>query len=94
MTSAAQPTPETDEKKSRGFGSYVLWVFVAVMVYLLSSGPVVRWYYRDEVAGRDGLANKLLRTVYRPLPLARECTFLGRPLGMAPMVPGALRQGW
>jgi hypothetical protein len=39
MSETAQPTPETDEKKSRGLGSYVLWAFVAVMVYVLSSGP-------------------------------------------------------
>jgi hypothetical protein len=39
MPETAQSTPETDEKKSRGVGSYVVWAFVAVMVYVLSSGP-------------------------------------------------------
>jgi hypothetical protein len=33
MSEIAQPAPETAEKKSRGLGSYVLWAFVAVMVY-------------------------------------------------------------
>jgi hypothetical protein len=42
MSETAQPTPEIAEKKSRGLGSYVLWAFVAVMVYVLSSGPYMR----------------------------------------------------
>jgi hypothetical protein len=45
MPDAAQPTTETDEKKSRGLGSYVLWAFAAVMVYVLSSGPM--WWLVD-----------------------------------------------
>jgi hypothetical protein len=77
------PTPEADEKKSRGLGSYVVWAFVAVMVYALSSGPVLRWYYDKEYrAGRDGFAHKLLTTVYLPLDWVYDHTLLHRPLGM------------
>jgi hypothetical protein len=42
MSESAQPAPETDEKKSRGFGSYVVWPFAAVMAYVLSFGPVAK----------------------------------------------------
>ena len=39
MPEPASPAPETEAKQSRGFGSYLLWVFVVVMLYVLSSGP-------------------------------------------------------
>ena len=42
MPETAQPPPEPEAKHSRGLGSYVLWAFVALMVYVLSSGPVMK----------------------------------------------------
>ena len=41
MPESADHTPETEAKQSRGLGSYVVWGFVVVMVYVLSYGPVM-----------------------------------------------------
>jgi hypothetical protein len=48
MVEAQREMPETvrfasaiDQKKSGGLGSYVLWAFVVIMVYVLSSGPMM-----------------------------------------------------
>jgi hypothetical protein len=60
MPESAQPAPDTDEKKSRGLGSYVLWAFVAVMVYVLSSGPVMTLAVRHPTDRR-------ILAPYRPL---------------------------
>ena len=70
-----QPAPETDDKKSRGLGSYVLWALVAVIVYVLSSGPVF-W-----TAGRLNLTDKI-RPVYYPLVSAYEHSAFRKPLGI------------
>ena len=87
MPETAQPAPETDEKKSRGLGSYVLWAFVAVMVYVLSSGPAIRIF---GVRRYVGVADAILvnrdyppwMQIYRPLEGAYKKTILHRPLGM------------
>ena len=73
MSGTAKLAPETDEKKSRGLGSYVVWAFVAAMVYVLSSGPAF------------GL--KLFRYVgicrfYEPLTWVYWNTALQKPLGL------------
>ena len=75
MPSTAQPAPETDEKKSRGLGSYVIWAFVAVMVYVLSSGPVM-----NAVLSIRGVWRVVV--IYRPLGWAYWHTPLRKPLGM------------
>jgi hypothetical protein len=72
MPETAQPAPETDEKRSRGLGSYVLWAFVAVMVYVLSWPPVYRLF-----------PNSVLRLyIYRPLEWVRGDDLLRRPFAM------------
>ena len=43
MPESADHTPETEAKQSRGLGSYVVWGFAVVVVYVLGSGPIVRW---------------------------------------------------
>jgi hypothetical protein len=69
MAENPQPTPATAEKKSRGLGSYVVWAFVAVMVYVLSSGPMIL---------NVGLTSKW----YSPLVWAYTDTPLHRPIGL------------
>jgi|ERR1043166_1407354 hypothetical protein len=81
MAETAQPTPETDEKKSRGLGSYVLRAFVAVMVYVLSSGPVLRFMVYCPRPRRDTVSY-CYKIVYRPLDWAYAKTPLSWPLGM------------
>jgi hypothetical protein len=85
MADAAQPT--ADEKKSRGLGSYVLWAFVAVMVYVLSSGPVIGFYgrqnwYRGQFISINPGGSLSWRHIYAPLEAAYNRTLLHRPLGM------------
>ena len=70
-----QPAPETDEKKSRGLGSYLLWAFVAVMVYVLSSGPMIGTYAK-------GTLNENLWVLFEPLHWAYFNSPLHKPLGM------------
>jgi hypothetical protein len=71
MADAAQPPPETDEKKSRGLGSYVLWAFVAVVVYVLSSGAAFRRVSPD-----------VYSAFYQPLLRAYADTPLRKPIGI------------
>ena len=78
MPESAQFASESDEKKSRGLGSYVLWAFVAVMVYVLSSGPWMRGYWYS------GRSSKLepLGIIYWPLDWLWGTTLLHKPLGI------------
>jgi hypothetical protein len=73
MGETTQPAPETDEKKSRGLGSYVLWAFVAVMVYVLSSGPATRLF---------GDQSAVLTVIYFPVAVLYNETPLHKPLGL------------
>ena len=80
MPETAQPARETDEKKSRGLRSYVLWAFVAVMVYVLSIGPLA-------LMEKKGMLNNpklryVLVQAYRPYHYVYANTPLGRPFGM------------
>jgi hypothetical protein len=77
MSETAQRAPETDEKKSRGLGSYVLWAFVAVMVYVLSSGPVFRF---TSQTGKIAIACRTWTTkFYAPLKWVARKTPLRKP---------------
>jgi hypothetical protein len=79
MPETAQPTPETDEKKSRGLGSYVLWAFVAVVVYVLSMGPMLRFV----VSRRPTSATtNIFKWVYFPVGYAYNKTLLHKPIGL------------
>ena len=74
MLETIQPAPESDEKKSRGLGGYLLWAFVAVMVYVLSSGPA------DYIAERQSWY--WLQKPYSPLFAIYMHTAFHKPLGM------------
>jgi hypothetical protein len=80
MPSTAQPAPETDEKKSRGLGSYVVWAFVAVIVYVLSAGPVAYVEYRQKL-GNTG-PWRIVGYFYIPWTFAYERTPFHTPLGL------------
>jgi hypothetical protein len=47
MPEPAANTPETQAKNSRGLGSYVVWGFVAAILYVLSVGPAERFRLVD-----------------------------------------------
>jgi hypothetical protein len=73
--------PGSDAEKSRGLGSYVVWAFVVVMVYVLSSGPAMRFYCRRPGPPSAALYDSY-HIVYRPLWWAYHNTPLSWPLGM------------
>jgi hypothetical protein len=75
MSETVQPAPETDEKRSRGLGSCVLWAFAAVMIYVLSSGPSYR-------ICRGSHPHPAFMHIYRPIDWVYRETFLRRPIGM------------
>jgi hypothetical protein len=81
MAEPVQDTPETDEKKSRGLGSYVLWAFVAVMVYFLSAGPVAYVEYRRKLGNTIRWVN-IVGSLYTPWSYAYDSTVLHKPLGL------------
>jgi hypothetical protein len=82
MSETAQPTPETDEKKSRGLESYVFWAFVAVMVYVLSSGPALKYLYHLRSIPKRTATGNVLEILYSPVFWAYGATPLRKPLGM------------
>src|SRR5947209_6142820 len=75
MPEPADPAPETEAKKSRGLGSYVVWAFVVVMVYVLSSGPVL-------LIRQHRSLGQLVYQVYRPFGSAYRTGLLHKPLGL------------
>jgi hypothetical protein len=79
MSSNTQPAPETDEKKSRGLGGFVLWGLVVVMVYVLSSGPVLRFTGVFVGPSRSPIVAIYF---YYPLWWTYRWTPLRTPLGM------------
>lgn len=80
MPETTQPAPETDEKKSRGLGSYVVWAFVAVLVYVLSSGPAVRVALGKKRVSRPVAIG--FWCLYGPLLVLYEQTPCHKPLGL------------
>ena len=72
-TQPAEPTAEA--KRSRGFAGYVVWGFVVVGLYALSSGPVLRL-----VPGT--LSPNVAFRIYYPVAWAYLETPLHRPIGM------------
>ena len=67
--------PESEAKKSRGLASYILWAFVVVMVYVLSSGPAPLIVY-------DGTISSKALVIYEPLYFVHKHTLLHKPIGM------------
>src|ERR1041385_8442679 len=78
MAENAQPTPETEAKKSRGFGSFVVWGVGGVMVYVLGSGPAFRYLWHDPSTP----LYEVISYGYSPLRWAQWKTPLHKPLGI------------
>ena len=73
MSEPADNAPETEAKHSRGLGSYVVWAFMVVMVYVLSIGPTLALCYR-------GKLNSKVMVIYKPLPWAFSGNALCKPM--------------
>jgi hypothetical protein len=74
-------TPEAPDRKSFSLTSWILWSFVALMCYVLSTGPLMRMadskYFEEHAAFGD-----FVEKAYFPVEWAYEETLLHRPLGM------------
>ena len=71
--------PTAAVKRSRGFSGYFVWLFVIIVVYMLSFGPVVLlWEKRILSPATEGA----LRIIYAPWEWVLWHTPLYRPLGM------------
>ena len=75
MQEPAEPTEET--KHSRGFGRYVLWAGVVLLVYVLSVGPVWMMAFNGSKKCRV-----LIDTLYEPLAWTCRHTLLSKPMNM------------
>ena len=75
LTEPGDNAPETEAKKSRGLGSYVVCWFLVVMLYVLSSGPV-QLLIQKRLLPRD------VFWIYQPVGWLYEHTPLHKPLGM------------
>ena len=64
-----------EDKGSKSYWGFILWPFLVVMLYVLSSGPVV-------LLLRKGIINEKAWVIYRPLRWGYTSTPLWRPLGM------------
>jgi hypothetical protein len=82
MSEPAAPAPEIEAKPSRGLGSYVVWVFVLVMVYVLGSGPLRLLGKKGALGGPYSPVHNAVVFIYRPVDWAYRHTPLQRPLGM------------
>jgi hypothetical protein len=65
--------------------TWLVWMAVAVLVCLLSSGPVIwlagRGYFRPGYP-LGGTVNQVVLVVYKPVALAYNHTILHKPIGL------------
>ena len=81
MPEPAENAPETESKKSRGLGGYIVWGFLMVMLDFLSAGPVA-WMMVKRILGTSTSQKKVLNFVYTPWSHVYEKSFLHKPLGI------------
>ena len=89
MSETTQRARETDEKKSRGLRRYVVWALVAVLVYVLSSGPVVmlmdqRQTKKFQKSGgpiKMTLLDNVVGFIYTPIEWLYNTDTFHKPLG-------------
>src|ERR1700722_5006984 len=69
----------TPIKESRSFNwrGVLFWPFLILLLYALSSGPVLMLMEKRHLAG-----NQFLNSFYMPLDWAYQKTFFHKPLGM------------
>jgi hypothetical protein len=79
MKDPAEPTEET--KHSRGFGSYVFWAGVVLLLYVLSAGPYMKMWEKGVWKNHPRLF-RLTDWLYVPFGWAYKNTPLHKPLGI------------
>ena len=67
-----------EEKHSFNWRVFILWPVMILLLYVLSSGPVLLMREKGSVQAN----NKLVSNFYCPLDWAHDYTSLHRPLGM------------
>ena len=77
-----EPAETREEAKdSRGFGNYVLWACVVLVLYVLSSGPFLRMFTNGTFK-HGTVAYSVTDITYLPLVYASTHISLGKPLRM------------
>src|SRR5437762_2750994 len=71
-----QAEPAAEAKPSRGLGSYLVWAFVVLMVYVLSVGPAQKF------TSTNRAHRKFVTTVHAPVWWLYWNTPLRKPIGM------------
>jgi len=79
MEAPAETKEET--KHSRGFGSYLVWVGVVLVLYVLSMGPAVMIDHKGVLEAHTTLGNSLT-VFYAPMTWAYMETPLYAPIRM------------
>ena len=70
-----------DANSRRAVWSWLLWLSVALIVYVLSTGPILRLMRTNRIP-TGSLGIKVVDVVYRPFDWAEKWPGLARPLGM------------
>ena len=69
------------EPSSRGAGwGWVVWPAVVLVLYVLSTGPVL-WMFNRKIVPRGGTV-RMAQIVYSPIEWANGAKALGKPLRM------------
>jgi len=79
MEAQPETTTPIEEKHSFNWQMFVLWPFLILVLYVLSSGPVVRLVRQGRISRSNGV---FIERVYGPVAWAYERTPLHKPLGM------------
>jgi hypothetical protein len=77
MAKSIKTTIQTEDKHSISWSAFIVWPFVILSLYVLSTGPLVMMFDKKIVS-----PNSNLWRVYQPLEWAYDETLLHRPLGM------------
>jgi len=68
-----QDSTTSEEKGGRGYWGFVVWPVVAVVLYLLSTGPVL-------LLAHKRLVSRGLLVVYEPVLIASDWHVVGKPI--------------
>jgi len=78
MEKPAETTTPTEAKHSFNWGGLILWPFLILVLYLLSTGPLVMMMDNGSISQNNEFVGK----IYAPLDWVYENKLLHKPFGM------------
>jgi hypothetical protein len=78
MDERPENTTSREEKYSFNWRLFILWPFLIMLLYVLSSGPFILLYDRDYIPAKF----EAVKLIYLPLGWAYQRTSLHKPLGI------------